>query len=88
MLLVEAKKYISHDQFYNAWPDVNTVNNQFSEILRPLFSALFQQAVVYTEKIDTIPVVGNWIVISQATFISESSKLPSIMKRVLADCAV
>ncbi len=88
MLLVEAKKYISHDQFYNAWPDVNTVNNQFSEILRPLFSSLFQQAVVYTEKIDTIPVVGNWIVISQATFISESSKLPSIMKRVLADCAV
>ena len=85
MLLVEAKKYISHDQFYNAWPDVNIVNNQFSEILHPLFSELFQQAVVWTE---TIEVVGNWILISQATFISEDSSLPSIVKQFLTNSFV
>ena len=88
MLLVEAKKYISHDQFYNAWPDVNIVNNQFSEILHPLFSEVFQQAVVWTEKINTIEVVGNWILISQATFISEDSSLPSIVKRFLTNSSV
>ena len=88
MLLMEAKKYISHDQFYRAWPDLDTVKQHFSEILHPLYISLFQQAVVWAEKIEALQVLGNWILISQATFISEDSRLPSIVKRVLTNSGV
>ena len=89
MLLTEAKKHLSSDQFYKAWPDVNIVKRtQFSEILKPLFAALFRQAVVWTERTEALQQVGNWVLISQATFISEGSSLPSVMKKVLSSCSV
>ena len=89
MLLTEAKKHLSSDQFYKAWPDVNIVKRtQFSEILQPLFTALFRQAVVWTERTEALQQVGSWVLISQATFISEGSSLPSVMKKVLSSCGV
>ena len=89
MLLTEAKKHLSPEQFYKAWPDVNIVRNtQFPEILQPLFTALFRQAVVWTERTEALQQVGNWVLISQATFISEGSSLPSVMKKVLSSCGV
>ena len=89
MLLTEAKKHLSTDQFYKAWPDVNIVKRtQFSEILKPLFAALFRHAVVWTERTEALQQVGNWVLISQATFISEGRSLPSVMKKVLSSCGV
>ena len=89
MLLTEAKNHLSLEQFYKAWPDVDVVKNtQFSEILQPLFTALFRQAVVWTERTEALQQVGNWVFISQATFISEGSSLPSVMKKVLSSCGV
>ncbi len=88
MLLMEAKNYISRDQFYNAWPDVNAVNStQFYEILHPLFTLLLQQAVFWTENIELHQ--GSWIIKSQATFINEDeSVLPSFMQQVLKNCSI
>ena len=89
MLLIEAKTHITHEQFYDVWPDVNTVKStQFSEILSLLFKSLFQQAVVWSEKVQALQLVGDWIFVSEATFVSESSSLPSIVKKVLTNCDV
>ena len=88
MLLTEAKNYLSPDQFYNAWPDVAVVKNtQFSEILQPLFTALFRQAVIWIQRTEVLQ-DGNWILISQATFISQGTSLLTIVKRVLSSCGV
>ena len=88
MLLTEAKNHLSPDQFYNAWPDVTVVRNtQFSEILQPLFTALFRQAVIWMQRTEGLQ-DGNWILISQATFISQGTSLLPIVKRVLSSCGV
>ncbi len=90
MLLKEVRKceQISCEQFYSAWPDVRVVQStQFCDILCPLFESLFQQAVVAT-KTDTHPLVKNWIPLSQATFMSNDSIIPGIVKKILSDCDV
>ena len=89
MLLTEAKSYISPEQFYKAWPDTEIIKStQFSEILEPLFTTLFSQAVVYTEEIAATQKAGKWITITQATFISEGSSIPSILNKVLFSCGI
>ena len=89
MLLCEAKKHLSHQQFYKAWPEVNVVRHtQFMEILQPLFASLFSEAVVWTERTEALQQVGEWILLTQATFISESSKLASVVCRALSNCGV
>ena len=89
MLLIEARNHLSSNQFYNAWPDVEIVKNaQFSEILQPLFTALFRQAVVWTDRTEAVQMVDNWVLLSQVTFISEGINLPSVIKEVLSSCGV
>ena len=89
MLLCEAKKHLSHQQFYKAWPEVNAVKHtQFLEILQPLFASLFREAVVWTERTEALQQVGEWILITQATFISKGSNLASVVCRALSNCGV
>ena len=89
MLLIEARNHLSPSQFYNAWPDVEIVKNtQFSEILQPLFTALFRQAVVWTKRTEALQIVDNWVLISQVTFTSEGISLPSVINKVLSSCGV
>ena len=89
MLLCEAKKHLSPQQFYRAWPKVNIVKRtQFMEILQPLFASLFSEAVVWTERTPALRQVGEWILITQATFISEGSKLASVVCRALSNCGM
>ena len=89
MLLTEAKNHLTPDQFYKAWPDVRVVQDtQFSEILSPLLAVLFNQAIVWTEIVersdDWTEEMGapdnNWIRVTDATFISEDSSLPKVMR--------
>ena len=89
MLLCEAKKHLSHQQFYKAWPEVNVAKRtQFMEILQPLFASLFSEAVVRTERTEALQQVGEWILLTQATFISEGSNLASVVCRALSNCGV
>ena len=89
MLLCEAKKHISHQQLYKAWPEVNVVKHtQFLEILQPLFASLFSEAVVWTERTEALQQVGEWILITQATFISEGITIASVVCQALSNCGV
>ena len=89
MLLHKTMKRFSPQQFYKAWPDVSVVKHtQFMEILQPLFASLFSEAVVWTERTEALQQVGEWIFITQATFISEGSNLASVVCHALSNCGV
>ena len=89
MLLREAKRHLSPQQFYKAWPIVSTVKGtQFMEILQPLFASLFSEAVVWTERTEALQQVGEWILLTQTTFISEGTNLASVVCQALSNCGV
>ncbi len=93
MLLLEAMKYLSQQQFYDSWPDAKSLEkskSEFAEILQPLFSSLFKLPVVWTENPNAHQQSGEWIKVSKATFINESKNplLPSVLKPVLSNCGV
>ena len=89
MLLHKTMKRFSPQQFYKAWPEVSVVKHtQFMEILQPLFASLFSEAVVWTERTEALQQVGEWIFITQATFISEGSNLASVVCHALSNCGV
>ena len=89
MLLLEAKNHLPHQQFYRAWPEVSIVKHtQFVEILQPLFASLFGKAVVWAERTEALQQVGEWILTTQATFITKGSKLASVVCRALSNCGV
>ena len=89
MLLTEVKKLVSPEHFYKAWPDSKLIKStQFSEILEPLFSSLFKQAVFRTEEIEDVQQSGKWIQASEASFIGEGINLSLILKRVLINCKI
>ena len=92
MLLLEAKKYISQQQFYDVWPDPKSFKksrSEFVEILQPLFSSLLKLPVVWTESTNAGQQTGEWIKISKATFINERKEpLPPVLKPVLSNCGM
>ena len=89
MLLIEAKKYIPLDQFYQAWPNVDIVKGtQFSEILYSFFNNLFKNPVVWRDEMETLQQDGGWILVSNATFVKQGTNLPSVVREVLSLCKV
>lgn len=52
---------LSVDVIYKLWPDVNRVKGHWQPMLQPLFSELFQNAVIYS-------VSGQWVTLEQVYF--------------------
>ena len=88
-LLMEAKKHLHPQQFYEAWPEVDTVKpTPWEGLLFPLFTQLFSQAVVWTEPTEALQVLGEWITVGEGSFISDGSKVASVVRNVLSQCGI
>ena len=88
-MLMEAKKHLSPQQFYEAWPEVDTVKpTPWEGLLFPLFTQLFRQAVVWTERKEALRVVGEWITVAKGLFIPNGSELASVVCNALSQCGV
>ena len=88
-LLMEAKKHLHPQQFYEAWPVVDAVKpTPWEGLLFPLFTQLFRQAVVWTEQTEGLQVVGEWITISEGSFIPKGSKVASVVCNVLSKSGI
>ena len=84
-LLMEAKKNLHLQHFYEAWPGVDTVKRTpWEGLLLPLFTQLFRQAVVWTERTEALQVVGEWITIAEGSFIPKGSKVASVVRNALS----
>ena len=70
---------------YMAWPDVEKVESvrEWSGFLKPFFSELFEQAVVYSS-VDN----GCWIRVQDAVFASHTDEIPSVVEKALLGCGV
>ena len=91
-LLMEAKRHLQPQQFYEAWPGVDAVKRTpWEGLLLPLFTQLFRQAVVWTEQTEALQVVGEWIAIGEGSFISNDSEVAevtSVVCKVLSQCGI
>ena len=84
-LLMEAKRHLHPQQFYEAWPVVVTVKpTPWEGLLLPLFTQLFMQAVVWTERTEALQVVGEWIAIGEGSFIPKGGKVASVVRNALS----
>ena len=84
-LLMETKKYLGPQQFYEAWPVVDAVKpTPWKGLLVPLFAQLFSQAVVWTERTEVLQLVGEWIKIAEGSFIPNGSKVASVVCNALS----
>ena len=84
-LLMEAKKHLHPQQFYEAWPGVDAVKpTPWEGLLFPLFTQLFRQAVVWTERTEALQVVGEWITIAEGSFIPKGSNVTSVVRNTLS----
>ena len=88
-LLMEAKKHLRPEQYYEAWPRADVVKTTTWEgILLPLFTQLFRQAVLWTEQIEALQVVGEWITTMEGSFIPKGSKVASVVRNALSRCGI
>ena len=91
-LLMEAKRHLSPQQFYEAWPVVDAVKpTPWEGLLLPLYTQLFREAVVWTERTEALRVVGEWIKIAEGSFISNDSEVAevaSVVCKVLSQCGI
>ena len=88
-LLMEAKKHLRPEQFYEAWPRADVVKTTTWEgLLLPLFTQLFRQAVLWTERTEALQVVGEWITTMEGSFIPKGSKVASVVRNALSQCEV
>ena len=84
-LLMEVKQHLSPQQFYEAWPIVDAVKpTPWKGLLFPLFTQLFSQAVVWTERTEALQVVGEWITIGEGSFIPKGGKVASVVRNALS----
>ena len=84
-LLMEAKKHLGTQQLYEAWPVVDAVKpTPWEGLLFPLFTQLFSQAVVWTERTEALQVVGEWITIGEGSFIPKGGKIASVVCNALS----
>jgi len=89
LLLMEAKKYLRPEQFYEAWQRVDVVKTTTWEgLLLPLFNLLLKQPVLWTERTEVLQVVGEWITTVESTFIPKGSKVASVVCNALSRCGV
>ena len=82
-LLCLAKQHLSVDQFYQTWPDVDTIKHTaWNQLLCPLLQSLFQGNNLWVG-----PPLQQWIASDEAIFIPECDpKFPQVVERVLANC--
>ena len=84
-LLIQAKRHLHLQKFYEAWPVVDAVKpTPWEGLLFPLFTQLFRQAVVWTERTEALQVVGEWITISEGSFIPKGGKVASVVRNALS----
>ena len=87
-LLMEIKN-LYPQQFYEAWPVVDAVKpTPWEGLLLPLFTQLFSQAVVWTERTEALRVVGEWIAIGEGSFIPKGSKVASVVCNALSQSGI
>ena len=85
LLLQHAKMLLRPEHFYRAWPNVQSVKGTHWEgLLKPLFSELFSQAVVWSQKPGGAG--GLWVKVSSATFVSRDTLLPDVVYTALWAC--
>ena len=84
-LVCLAKEHLSVDQFYQTWPDVDTIKHTpWNELLCPLLQSLFQGNNLWVG-----PPLQQWVTADQAIFIPECDpKFPQVVEKVLANCCV
>ena len=86
-LLMEAKKSLGPQQFYEAWPGVDVVKvTPWEGLLFPFFKLLFNEAVLWTRREGAFG--GQWIVQTQGTFIKQGSALSPVVHKVLSNCGI
>ena len=86
-LLMEAKKHLRPEQFYEAWPEIDEVTSTpWKGLLLPLFRLLFKEAVVWTSGEGTFG--GQWIALAHGTFIPQGSSLSSVVHSALSNCDI
>ena len=85
LLLQHAKMLLKPEDFYRAWPNVQSVKGTHWEgLLRPLLDALLSQAVVWSQR----PGGGGglWVKVSFATFVPRDTLLPDVVYTALCLC--
>ena len=86
-LLSLAKQHlkVSVDQFYQTWPDVETIKHTpWNKLLCPLLQSLFQGNNLWVG-----PPLQQWVTSDEAIFIPECDpKFPQVVERVLSNCWV
>ena len=88
-LLMSAQKYLKHNEFYLAWPEVSKAKGTpWESLLRPFFTFLFCKDVVWTEKRQALQVVGEWILPRNGVFIPQGKTLPSVIHNALSNSNV
>ena len=89
-LLKAAMTLLTPAQFYEAWPQVDSVSDTpWESLLFPLFRILFSQANIWSERSDTHPAQGRWIFPQNGFFIPENEHTFSpIVHRALSSCGV
>ena len=89
-LLEAAMTLLTPAQFYEAWPQVHSVSGTpWESLLLPLFRNLFRQANIWSERSDTHPAQGRWILPQNGIFIPEGTHIFSpIVHRALSNCGV
>ena len=88
-LLMSAQKYLKHNEFYLAWPEVSKAKGTpWESLLRPFFTFLFCKDVVWTEKRQALQVVGEWIQPRNGIFIPQGKTLPSVIHNALSNSNV
>ena len=86
-LLLEAKKLMSGDSFYQAWPVVKDLRrSHWVGLLQPLFKQLLMKNVVWSEAAGQR---GEWVVPTSAIYVPQSvSKLEATVEKTLTSCGV
>ena len=85
LLLQHAKMLLRPEDFYRAWPNVQSVKGTHWEgLLRPLLNALLSQAVVWSQK----PGGGGglWVKVGSGTFAPRDALLPDVVYTALWAC--
>lgn len=88
-LLKLATKIIKPEKFYKAWPNVSRVRSTvWKVILQPLFTLMFDDKSVWTERMVAYQAVSEFIKPSEGTFIPRDSKPQQVVLDILTLCGL
>ena len=86
-LLLTARYYLQAEMFYKAWPDISNVEEHWNGLLAVLLNCLLSEATVWTERIEALKQVGQWIKPDDAFFIKQDN-VPRIVRNTLTQCSL